>query len=1605
MPPNTPPQPGENSEQNENSELEGKIQKWKSLYRNEKPIQDESDGSKSSGNLPGLKEAHKQLSLENYKLKKAYSDIQKQLDLMKVMSWYRRAQVEKLRQNDQLNMSHVVGMLKRELQYLEEVYFREKRLADMWRNEEKERAESSPNTWKYFKDRWNKKYKGEEMDGVCTDNEECQGETWSAGDASGSTKETEDGTSGTPTTEDSVFSDYAGEPDNMKSIDEKIGEKGDFGRIDEDPMQSNQDEMKQREKLQDQMEHGNLLNEKDNLFWRHLRLAQTVEDDLKDIENDGQVTSPSSPEEIPSGDQNEETSNDDGEPNVTNEQPDVVTNNENSSRRQSDWFTYEIVETDNHTIIAYENVDRVQHVLYGFLNGEFREIESDPGDIFVVSMKSECFNVNSSFVVSLLNNSPKPVQFFALLPNGKVKHQRINEHVKVIMVASKDGEESEAEQLIYDATVMEDGKLKVVKQNDDGENIDEYLDEAGKYNEEYSDSKLEVNENHGEESGEDQENDDQSDEENNIEDKHREDIQTESGETSRPNQETPLSGLQPGESFFFDPRTVKMFRRTVSLHQYPISDYETIVAQPHTKLEEVYYRFPGNMIIEKFIVKDKMVRTSAYGNEENAERFLENSAGNTEPVQGIDDVSDTIQQFLQQNTWRYGQRSSILMTYDGTTGIITSIFVTLFKVQPDDIISHDMLKNGRIERIGEHLKVTSYLFYQNQLLRVIREDEIFHSFITIDDEQTDAILNETGKNPGNLKDMDNNSEEEDNTTSDINESSESNTDSYSPANNSQAALHEANEEENQNEECTLRLGDRDTTEYWTYDGATFVHETVERLMPTPNFREEDLQQLDMTTNDIEESVSYIYCDDGSVQKTWRRVEKDVRATEDLDESIEGQNSVGDDDESLHDDYEYDDEEYRDDIDDDHEDIDDKIRDNYNDGEGHDSNDDPDIEDESEDYDATDPIYTGDEINNSDNIDDVDDRHNPEQELENEVDYAYVYENSDNPESIYISKKTQNVDKEDYEMFISREWQNLKLRQQQFEHSRKENMKLQQQMLEEWNKMKEQYKEFQEKFQEKQISELDLEIQGKWNDLKHQQKEFDNMKKDIEDELRKSLKEEWEKLKKKQVEIEMREKQFYKDDETMVRYDEIIGYQMVGVNIPHQQKGEVQVETTLEEQNNYHSETESTSETEEDEMEDNYKEPEEWTCERLNPPWESQTSEESYVDRRQSDAWDLSDSDAPQDTDFEENLPHELPYIPKTDEMSRVDKFLSESWELNEETEEYMTEENLPHEIPYIPSGDNSEMVEPTDNVLQNHEMTETYHSQTNSSATENNEPYITSDGILRLTVHEEDSDYVDETGDEAFMNFQPEDTQPSSQLELQIQKLREELDKLYEAKQSQRNKVQVFKPSMETPATQTDEVQPKCEAKCSETPSDSECPPKCPETDSAEDVSPIYFTRLPLNIPEENSKTQPFPESSDRKEKQSAFSKISRQETKQPSNMEKNKRKRKDLAFMDYVEGHAYLRQLKPEEYDEKMLGLKDGPLAPGKNKKKSKGKFKSESNDKTNSRKERKQNEYLKKETQDRGGDESYKAKNEEWGQKREKNSARNSQKSKRGKQTRKAY
>ena len=234
------------------------------------------------------------------------------------------------------------------------------------------------------------------------------------------------------------------------------------------------------------------------------------------------------------------------------------------AQTQADWFSYEVLEHEEHIIIACENKDSLPHVFYAFIDKEFREIESGPGDIFVMSMKAKCFDLNSSFVVSLLNNSPKPIHFFALLPNGKIKHQKIAEQVKVSIVELGSKGETEARPLIYEASVLENGKLHVGEQND-GESeaaIDENQNED-------LDSK------YGDESG------DEHKAENNEFENPRDSAATQEGESMTPqlDQEVPLSSLTPGASHIFDQSTGNIYKRTVSSHQYPISEYETLLAQ------------------------------------------------------------------------------------------------------------------------------------------------------------------------------------------------------------------------------------------------------------------------------------------------------------------------------------------------------------------------------------------------------------------------------------------------------------------------------------------------------------------------------------------------------------------------------------------------------------------------------------------------------------------------------------------------------------------------------------------------------------------------------------------------------------------------------------------------------------------------------------------------------------------------------------------------------------------------------------------------------------------------------------------------------------------
>ena len=1628
---NTPNKPSshERTEQNEDSQLERKILKWKSLYRKEN--QEESDGGRNSKfensrNLPGLKEAHKQLSLENYKLKKAYNDIQKQLDLMKVMSWYRRAQVDKLRQNDPLNMSNVIGILKKELQYLEAVYFREKRLADMWRNEDKEQTESPSNTWKYFKDRWNKKYHGEEsfQEEVCMDKQECSGETETVGDTSGSNrKETADhgGTWNVPITvngealevtqthfQNAVPEKQEGE-DNLNADSSNTEKKGDSGTV-------------------DNIGHRDIQNERDSLFWRHLRLAKSVQDDdLQAYNNNEDQQDLPSPEIANSdgaaqaSDPDDKSSNDEQPNDVNSKVLDTSIETEKNSggllaALEPEWFSYEILEQDDDTIIAHENKDSVPHVLYGFFHNEFREIVSSPGDIFVMSMKTDCFNLNSSFIVSIVNNSPKPIQFFALLPNGKIKHQKIAEQVKVTIVeqGSSRGDDGKAPPLIYEATVMENGKLKVSKQNDGVESdrqSDEHQNEGSKTDVESGDGKVEKDEHNGDEfQAENDEHfngrtksvneygDDKQDvsaqknggsdvnqetrDENKVEndeDQNSKERQENPKETSHANQEVPLSVLKPGESYIFNPQTGRIYRRTVSAHQYPISEYETLLTEIPKQVEQVYYRFPGNMMVEKFIIKDEVVKTHPDGTVsvgENDQRPMENTVEKMEPLEYEDEVSNTVREILK-NPWKEGYRNIMLMSYDDITGTITLIYTTLFKVRSDDVISHDTLKNGKVQTLEEYVKTTSYLLDGGELLRVEREDETIQVITKTAEDQTASHADDgsetRSKDNGNADESSSNSENEDDMSSSFedNQPPETNANNFTNRNSSQStplegrdatlegseatlegsektledsdATLEDNEktlednEESDQEECSLKLGDSDTTEYWSYTfqgGATFIRDTVERVMPTPNFKEEDMEKLSISTVDNEESVSYVYCDDGSVQKSWRRIEK-VARNKASEESYEDKDNESDDSKGLHDKWtdndedEYsDDQEYNDidDHDDEYEhDIDDEVdNDEHDDDESRD-------EDNPEYYDANDP---DDGVSHDDNaVDRADDKFNPEPTAKSKS--SNIHENSNDPPSINNNKETfeNDLDKEKYEILMSREWQNLKLRQQQFEHSKEQNMRLQQQMLEEWENMKQQYREFQENFQTNQKPGRDVEIEGTWTDLKHQQKQFESMKKQIEEELRKSLQEEWEKLKKKQAEIEKRETMLYVDNETVVRY-QVAGNDKISVEMEEysdkEQETEPDNDDTLmptlqqdsEVSNNYPSETEQKTDNE-----------------VYNPETQGNgniVQEDSDIDRVQSDAWEMRN---------EENLPHELPYIPESNKKPDVDKMLSEAWELNQEPsntheEQYINDENLPHEIPYISSTESSKVPRASENIFNIVER------QRQEEGFPEEMSYMSS---VETTIHndnavtKENNEHSEDASDNGETDFETEGTQSSLQWELQIKKLRKELDRLYEAKKNQNNGLQVVTYDIAVPEKRTEDlktesrnmVETKCPAKCP--PGNLECSPKCPQGDATDDDRPNDFSPLAPNKNKKTSNPSSFRERSVEKTKQRSLPTKSDREPKQASKLEKDEMKVENSAYIKYIEGHSYLRQLEPEEYDHKMPELKNSPLAPKEKTKKNK--------------------------------------------------------------------
>jgi hypothetical protein len=488
-----------------------------------------------------------------------------------------------------------------------------------------------------------------------------------------------------------------------------------------------------------------------------------------------------------------------------------------------------------------------------------------------------------------------------------------------------------------------------------------------------------------------------------------------------------------------------------------------------------------------------------------------------------------------------------------------------------------------------------------------------------------------------------------------------------------------------------------------------------------------------------------------------------------------------------------------------------------------------------------------------------------------------------------------------------------------------------------------------------------------------------MKKQIEEELRQSLHEEWEKLNKKQVEIESRETHvYYVDDKTVVTSQKVGGFHTLIVDyeeeydeqqgtdgepdnddIPQlQQESEAPNKHDLEPEQ---GETKTTNEDYDPQTQGDV----------LNAPQHIQSVEDGDIDRVQSDAWEMHE---------EENLPHEIPYIAETNENLHVDEVQSEAWQLNQEPSNTYEkhDENPPHELPYNPSTESSQIVsKDVFNIVERQrqekgipeELSYTSSIETNS----HNEDIVT----------KENNGRTEDTGDDAQVVSENEDSQSSSQWELQIEKLRESLDRLYEAKKREKNGLQVVTYDIERPEKSTENfkaesqnmAQTKCPAKCP--PGNLECSPKCPKGDAMDgswmDATPPNFSPLAPNEDEKKSTQEPLGEMSDEKTEHTLF-------PEQSTKMEMDKMKAESSAFMDYIDGVSYLRQLEPEEYGHKMPALKNRPLAPRKKSRKSKKNkakpteetgYESKSN--KNNRKKRKQDEHWERNVLGDGSDESF--------------------------------
>ena len=1055
---------------NQDSQMEGTIQKWKSLYRNTKTTQ-EQDVSKRglpSKGAPGLKEAYKQLSLENFKLKKAQDDIQKEFGLVKVMSRHWRSQLDNLKAEAKQNKSYVVEILKKELEYLEGVYSREKKVADMWRGEVKQENEqkmkSKVKSWREFKGHWNKESKEDysknrsippaPVEDACTERGDCRGTPRVT---------SESNTQGVDKA--SLTMDYAdipgmgwfwGHPEKTRRLQDNN---------DEIDLMQGKDENKAVE-----VEEG--------------KLAQvTVSSTIKDVNG-----LPGTPGD----DENMEKMNKETAEVKIKDIP--IKNSEENGELRSGWFNKEVMEVDGDIVVVYENKDIEDHKLFGFWGGKFREVCSSPGDVFVISMTKDCLDANLGFVVSVQNDSPQPIDFFAVLPNGKVKHQQITGEVKITMVHLGNTSElrmaeveSKEKLVVYEAIIGMDGKLLVTPQKDE-----QKVDDKKK------------------------------NEEDNIDGKKQEESSSEETtgqEKPNPYLTVPKSFLQPGEAYVFEDCSGRMFRRIVSVHRYPISEYQDILSLNPGTQEHVFYRFPENHTFEKFVVREEVINNDGEeqaDTKEKDEPLVKSTAG-AEPSQYDDEIKSTVKKLLK-NRWEDGNKVTVVMTYDAVQGILTTGSVTLWNVKHNEVISHEELRSGKIEQNGSTIETTSYHISGYGVVRIIQTDERYDTHNEIesqdtqaaDDDNNNGLKYENSENEGGFENeagISNKGAPEKEGGSKNNYGNEHTPEEHEYDYESASLIPEEESSLKNIEICSLELGESNENEYWTIGSNQDIlqtHERVERVKVTPVDKVDDVSKLDFSSEKVEETLSYIYCGDGSVTKIWKRMKKIHKdEIKDLHPGFEDNSFHSDDSFCL-------DEKYC-------------MKSSKADGGG---------DDESDDDEDHDNVYD-------------DDNHDDDGEL-NQSYHAHP-SNSEKIGEVDLTSNMVHGNRESYGQFFKNKWLHLKMHQRQFEISKKQNLRLQKKMMEEWKQMKEEYRSLQKRVKKSRKSEEHLENKRRWRNMKYQQQQFDNWKKQILKELKNDIKKEWEKLKKEQKELELREKQLNFERETFLLNNDMMSGEHQGKN--------------------------------------------------------------------------------------------------------------------------------------------------------------------------------------------------------------------------------------------------------------------------------------------------------------------------------------------------------------------------------------------------------------------------------------------------------------------------